>query len=65
MRDDPIVSEVRQIQEQLSAQFDFEIKAIFADLRHRQAAPGDRLVRPPRTEEPNEAMQRRWPEVSG
>ena len=65
MCDDPIVSEVRKIREQLSAQFDFEIKAIFADLRHRQAALGDRLVRPSKTEEPNEAMQRRWPQVSG
>ena len=45
MRDDPIVSEVRRAREQLSAQFHFDLKAIFADLRNRQAALGDRLVR--------------------
>jgi hypothetical protein len=63
--EDPIVSEVRQIREQLAAEFDFDVKAIFADLRRRQAALGDRLVRQVKTAETNEAMPRRPPQVSG
>ncbi len=43
--DDPIVAEVRSIREQLCAKFDFDVKAIFADLRQRQAEHGSRVVR--------------------
>lgn len=43
--EDPIVADVRRIRESLSAQFDFDLAAIFADLRHRQEELGDRLVR--------------------
>jgi hypothetical protein len=43
--DDPIVEEVRSIRDDLSAKFDFNIEAIFADLRRRQAEHGSRLVR--------------------
>lgn len=49
MWEDPIVEEVHRIREELAAQFDFDIKAIFADLRKRQAALGERLVRQQRT----------------
>lgn len=45
MWDDPIVAEVRRIREELSAEFDFDPKAIFEDLRKREAALGERLVR--------------------
>jgi len=45
MWDDPIVSDVRQIREELSARFSFDVSAIFADLRERQTALGPRLVR--------------------
>ncbi len=41
---DPIVADVHRTREKLSAEFDFDVKAIFADLRKRQAALGDRLV---------------------
>jgi hypothetical protein len=44
MREDPIVAEVRRIREELAARFGFDVKAIFADLRSRQAALGERLV---------------------
>ena len=64
MWDDPIVSEVRTIREQLSAKFDFEINAIFADLRRRQVALGDRLVHPSKDAEANEVKQPRGSEVS-
>ena len=44
MWEDPIVAEVHRIREKLAAEFDFDVKAIFADLRKRQAASGNRLV---------------------
>lgn len=44
MWEDQIVLEVRQAREELSARFNFDVKAIFADIRNRQAALGKRLV---------------------
>ncbi len=44
MWEDPIVADVHRTREQLAAGFDFDVKAIFADLRERQAALGGRLV---------------------
>jgi hypothetical protein len=46
MWEDPIVQEVRREREKLSAQFDFDVRAIFEDLRKRQGAHGARLIRP-------------------
>jgi hypothetical protein len=46
MWEDPIVAEVHRTREKLAAEFDFDVKAIFADLRKRQAALGGRLVHP-------------------
>ncbi len=43
--EDPIVADVRRTREELSAQFDFDLAAIFADIRTRQAAAGERLLR--------------------
>jgi len=43
--DDPIVNEVRKTRELLAKQFDFDVRAIFEDLRKRQAKLGNRLVR--------------------
>ena len=45
--EDPIVADVRRIREQLSAKLNFDVAAIFADIRSRQASAGDRLVHPP------------------
>jgi hypothetical protein len=45
MSEDPIVSEVRQVREQLARQFNFDVHAIFDDLRRRQLQAGPRLVR--------------------
>ncbi len=53
MWEDPIVNEVRKIREQLERQFDFDVNAIFADLRKRQQSSGRRLVKNPKNEEPN------------
>ena len=44
MWEDPIVAEVHRIREKLAAEFNFDVKAIFADLRKRQASRGARLV---------------------
>ena len=43
--EDPIVADVRRIREDLPAKFDFDLAAIFADLRARQSSAGVRLVR--------------------
>jgi hypothetical protein len=52
MWEDPIVAEVHRIREQLAAQFDFDVKAMFADMRKRQAALGSRLVTRSQSAEP-------------
>src|SRR5436189_552449 len=36
MRDDPIVAETRRIRDKLCAKFNYDVKAIFADMRNRQ-----------------------------
>lgn len=45
MSEDPIVSEVRKVREQLAGEFNFDVHAIFKDLRKRQLLAGHRLVR--------------------
>ncbi len=45
MYEDPIVEEVRKTRERLAQEHNFDITAIFEDLRRRQAALGKRLVR--------------------
>lgn len=45
--EDPLVADVWRIRERLSAKFNFDVAAIFADIRSRQASAGDRLVHPP------------------
>jgi hypothetical protein len=44
MWEDSIVADVRRAREELSARFNFDVKAIFADMRNRQRALGGRLV---------------------
>jgi hypothetical protein len=43
---DHIVQEVRREREKLEAKFNFDVDAIFEDLRKRQSTLGERLVRP-------------------
>jgi len=45
MWEDPIVLKVRRIREELAAQFNFDVGAIFEDMRKRQATLGSRLIR--------------------
>ena len=54
MNDDPIVASVRRVREQLAAKFNYDVHAIFTDIRARESQAGDRLVRHP--VRPNKAM---------
>ncbi len=50
MWDDPIVSDVRRVREQLAAAYDFDVHAIFVEMRRRQSTLGARLVSPRKPE---------------
>jgi len=50
MYDDPIVDEVRKIRERLAERHNFDLEAIFGDLRKRQNKVKKRLVRRQRRE---------------
>jgi len=52
MPDDPIVDAVRRIRDELAARFNYDVHAIFRDLRERESREGSRLVRQPLAEEP-------------
>jgi hypothetical protein len=54
MWEDPIVADVHRTREELAAQFNFDVKAIFVDMRNRQAALGARLVSRQRSAEPTD-----------
>lgn len=45
--DDPIVSEVRHARESYAAKFNYDLAAIFSDLRRRQASSDRKYVNPP------------------
>ena len=62
--EDPIVADVRRTRENLSAKFDFDVSAIFADLRARQSSAGDRLVRTKRNREAEQSDAREREDVS-
>ena len=58
MWEDPIVEEVHRIREKLAAEHGFDVKAIFADLRKRQASLGGRLVPQKKRAEPTAEADR-------
>ena len=58
MWEDPIVEEVHRTREKLAAEYDFDVKAIFADIRKRQASLGDRLVPQKKRAEPTAEADR-------
>ena len=58
MWEDPIVEEVHRTREKLAAEHGFDVKAIFADLRRRQASLGSRLVPQKRRAEPTAEADR-------
>ena len=53
---DPIIAEVWAIRKAYAARFDYDVEAIFKDLRARQEASGREYVRlpAPRAESPRE-----------
>jgi hypothetical protein len=73
MWEDPIVAEVHRIREELAKKFNFDVIAIVADIRKRQAALGARLVSPAKPAEPategdrsreSETHERKTPEAA-
>ena len=44
MTDDPIVSEVRRVRDELAKKFNYDVDAIFSDLRDKQKQFGNRIV---------------------
>ncbi len=58
MWEDPIVAEVRAVREKLAAEFGFDVKAIFADLRKRQGSLGGRLIPQKNQAEPTAEVDR-------
>ncbi len=60
MREDPIVAEVRRVRDRLAAAFNYDARAVFADIRRRQESLGARLIRKRRTgKRPARSMPRR------
>lgn len=58
MWEDPIVAEVHRTRKELAEKFDFDVKAIVADIRKRQDALGSRLVSLAKPAEPAAAPDR-------
>ena len=55
---DPVIAEVRAVREQHAARFDYDVRAIFRDLRARQEASGRKYVRyPSRSTVPESQVQ--------
>ena len=64
MWEDPIVEEVRRTREKLAAEHNFDVRAIFAELRKRQASLGSRLRPQRRRAEPTAEAGRGRPSGS-
>lgn len=45
MRNDPIVAEVRKVREAHAAKFNFDLRAIYRDLKSKERASGRKYVR--------------------
>lgn len=54
MYDDPIVASVRRVRDEMAAKFNYDVHAIFRDLRNRESRLGDRVVQQP---PPKESVQ--------
>ena len=52
MLNDPIVQSVRQVREELAAEFGYDVHQIFADMRERESQYGDRLIQQPVSRRP-------------
>jgi hypothetical protein len=58
MWEDPIVAEVHRTREKLAAEYGFDVKAMFAALRKREASLGGRLVPQKKRAEPTAEADR-------
>jgi hypothetical protein len=45
MKDDPIVEQVRKVRNEHAARFNYDLKAIYRDLKEQELASGRRYVR--------------------
>ncbi|MBW3596300.1 MAG: hypothetical protein KY475_03385 [Planctomycetes bacterium] len=55
---DPIVDEVRQVRDAHAARFNYDLDAIFRDIKEQEKMSGRNFVSfPPRNVEPNQALQ--------
>ena len=45
MKDDPIVSEVRKVREAHAARFDYDLRAIYEDLKEQERLSGRAYIR--------------------
>jgi hypothetical protein len=57
MLNDPIVASVRKTRDELAAAFDYDVHAMFTDLRKREAGLGDRLLKQPEPLQPEHASR--------
>jgi hypothetical protein len=57
MWEDPIVAEVHRTRQELAGKFGFDVNAIVADIRKRQAALGSRLVSLAKSAEPLNGLE--------
>ena len=55
---DPIVDEVRRVRDAHAAMFNYDLDAIFQDIKEQEKKSGLKFVSyPPRKTEPNQALQ--------
>ena len=55
---DPIVEEVRRVRDAHAAMFNYDLDAIFQDIKEQEKKSGLKFVSyPPRRTEPNQALQ--------
>lgn len=60
---DPIIAELRAIREAYAARFDYNVEAMFRDIRARQEASGREYVRLPARRPASAAQGSRDPDV--
>ena len=56
---DPIIAELRAIRQQYAARFNYDVEAMFRDIRARQEASGREYVRLPARRRPAATAQQR------
>lgn len=56
MRHDEIVEEIHKIRDRYAQSFNYDLKAIFADLQKKQAESGKKVVSLP----PKQSIKSRW-----